>query len=59
MHLHDHDENNAPDQARVERPTDPDAHRALGVEGGSPRLRICARSEPRDKTAAGFLIGIV
>ncbi len=55
MHLHDHDENNAPNQARTERPTDPDAWRALGVEGAQPPLEDQgAHCKHRDKTAAGF-----
>src|ERR1700710_1890066 len=56
MHLHDHDENNAPNQARSERPTDPDAHLAQGVAGAQPPLEEKgALRMPRDKTAAGLL----
>ena len=38
MHLHEHDENNAPNQAKTQKPTDPNAHLARGVEGAQPPL---------------------
>jgi len=31
MHQHEHDENNAPNQAKSAKPADPDAHLANGV----------------------------
>ncbi len=55
MHLHEHDENSAPGQADTERPTDPDAQRARGVEEAqSPEEGKGAREGRRDKTAAGL-----
>jgi molybdopterin-dependent oxidoreductase alpha subunit len=55
MHLHEHDENSAPNQAKNEKPTDPDAWLAHGVEGAQPPVeKQGAHAEHRDKTAAGF-----
>ncbi|HXE62184.1 MAG TPA: FdhF/YdeP family oxidoreductase [Bryobacteraceae bacterium] len=55
MHLHEHDENNAPNQARTEKPTDPDAWHAHGVKGAQPPIeKEGAHTEQRDKTAAGL-----
>ncbi len=54
MHLHDHDENSAPNQAKDVHPTDPDAHLAHGVDGAQPPLeRNGADEGRRHKTAAG------
>src|SRR5690349_1363011 len=36
MHKHDYDENSAPNQAREDKPTDPNAHLAVGVAGAEP-----------------------
>ena len=55
MHQHGHDENNAPNQADQERPTDPTAHLAKGVAGAQPPLEgKGARESSRHKIAAGF-----
>src|SRR5579872_2797298 len=55
MHLHDHDENSAPNHASTEKPTAPDAWHAQGVERAQPPLEDQgAHTEHRDKTAAGF-----
>jgi hypothetical protein len=54
MHRHEHDENNAPNQAKNENPTDPEAHLANGVSGAQPPLEEKgARAGHRHKTAAG------
>src|SRR5580698_7908030 len=56
MHLHEHDENNAPNQADTKKPTDPDAHLAHGVIGAQPPLENeGAHAGTREKTAAGLL----
>jgi molybdopterin-dependent oxidoreductase alpha subunit len=55
MHTHEHDENNAPDQARNEKPKDADAWLARGVKGAQPPLEEKgAERTRRDKTAAGL-----
>ena len=55
VHKHDFDENSAPNQARENKPTDPDAHLALGVEGAEPPLEAKGAQEThRDNVAAGF-----
>jgi molybdopterin-dependent oxidoreductase alpha subunit len=55
MHQHEHDENNAPDQADTERPTDPEAHLATGVPGAqSPLETDGAHETKRHHVAAGF-----
>ena len=55
MHLHEHDENNAPNQARTAKPTDPDAHLAKGAPGAQPPLeQEGAHAGNRHKTAAGY-----
>ncbi len=55
MHLHEHDENSAPNQARTEKPTDPDAHLAEGVDGAQPPLESNGAHEGRRQmTAAGL-----
>ncbi len=55
MHQHDHDENNAPDQADEHKPTDLTAHLAKGVPGSQPPLETRgAHDGARDKTAAGI-----
>lgn len=54
MHSHSHDENDAPDQADGEKPTDPTAHLAQGVEGAQPPPeKEGAHDGRRHKTAAG------
>ena len=55
MAQHTHDENNAPDQADEQKPTDPAAHLAKGVEGDQPPLEEQgAHDGRRHKTAAGL-----
>lgn len=55
MHLHNHDENNAPNQADSAKPTDTTAHLAHGVPGAEPPLeKEGAIDRHRDETAAGF-----
>jgi molybdopterin-dependent oxidoreductase alpha subunit len=55
MHQHDHDENSAPNQADSEKPTDPNASLAVGVEGAQPPLEIEGGTEgKRSTTAASF-----
>jgi len=55
MHLHVHDENNAPNQAHTEKPTDPEAASAHGIEGAQPpEVGKGAHEGRRDKTAAGL-----
>jgi molybdopterin-dependent oxidoreductase alpha subunit len=55
MHLHQHDENNAPGQADNQKPTDPEAHHARGVPEAQPPVEEKgAHQGRRDKTAAGF-----
>ncbi|HEY4328423.1 MAG TPA: FdhF/YdeP family oxidoreductase, partial [Phycisphaerae bacterium] len=55
MHLHDHDENNAPDQADDEKPHDLQAQFAHGVKDSQPPQELKgAHKGRRDKTAAGF-----
>jgi molybdopterin-dependent oxidoreductase alpha subunit len=55
MHLHEHDENNAPNQADAEKPTDPTAGSAQGVPGAQPPLEMDgAKDSRRHRTAAGF-----
>jgi molybdopterin-dependent oxidoreductase alpha subunit len=55
MHRHEHDENSAPNQARNRKPTDGDAHLAVGLEGAQPPLEEKgAHDGRRELTAAGF-----
>ncbi|HEX3868494.1 MAG TPA: FdhF/YdeP family oxidoreductase, partial [Gemmatimonadaceae bacterium] len=55
MHKHDHDENSAPDQTDDHKPTDPNAHLAVGVAGAeSPVEATGAHERRQDKTAAGL-----
>src|ERR1041385_7036386 len=55
MHFHEHDENNAPDQADNAKPTDANAHLAKGVLGAQPPLEQDGPGEgKRAETAAGF-----
>lgn len=55
MHLHEHDENNAPNQAKTAKPTDPDAHLAIGAPGAQPPLeQNGAHAANRHRTAAGY-----
>jgi molybdopterin-dependent oxidoreductase alpha subunit len=55
MHQHEHDENNAPNQAKGAGPTDPAAHLAKGVPGAQPPLeQKGADPGDRHKTAAGY-----
>jgi len=55
MHLHEHDENNAPNQAKTQKPSDPNAHLARGVEGAQPPLeQESAHLGPRHTVAAGL-----
>jgi hypothetical protein len=55
MHLHEHDENNAPNQAKTAKPTDPEAHLATGASGAQPPLeQEAAHAGDRHKTAAGY-----
>jgi hypothetical protein len=55
MHQHEHDENNAPNQANSAKPADPDAHLADGVLGAQPPLeQKGAHAGNRHKTAAGY-----
>ncbi len=54
MHLHEHDETNAPNQAKDGKPTDPTAALAQGVTGAEPPLEDKgAKIESRSTTAAG------
>jgi molybdopterin-dependent oxidoreductase alpha subunit len=56
MHLHEHDENSAPNQIETKKPTDPNAHLAHGVEGAEAPLEDKgAHAGDRDKTAAGWM----
>lgn len=55
MHLHEHDENNAPNQAKTQKPSDPNAHLARGVKGAQPPLeQEGAHLGPRHTVAAGL-----
>jgi molybdopterin-dependent oxidoreductase alpha subunit len=55
MHLHDHDENSAPNQAKQLQPTDPEAHLSHGADGAQPPLEVDgAHKNGRDRTAAGL-----
>jgi anaerobic selenocysteine-containing dehydrogenase len=55
MHLHEHDENSAPNQTKSAKPTDPEAHLAHGVPGVQPPLEPeGAVAGDRHKTAAGY-----
>ncbi|HUK36258.1 MAG TPA: FdhF/YdeP family oxidoreductase [Vicinamibacterales bacterium] len=55
MHLHEHDENSAPNQVDTYQPTDPDAHLAHGVDGAQPPLEADgADDHRRHRTAAGM-----
>src|SRR5437763_1774773 len=55
MHLHDHDESNAPNQARDRKPADRDAHLAHGADGAEAPLETIGAHEGRpDRTAAGL-----
>ena len=56
MHLHEHDENSAPNQIETKKPTDPNAHVARGVDGAQPPLEEKgAHAGDRDTTAAGWM----
>jgi molybdopterin-dependent oxidoreductase alpha subunit len=55
MHQHEHDENNAPNQAKTTRPTDPESHLAAGVPGAQPPFETKgAHAGHRHKTAASY-----
>jgi molybdopterin-dependent oxidoreductase alpha subunit len=55
MHQHTHDENDAPNQADTQHPTDPAAHLAQGVAGAQPPLeQTGAQDGRRHTTAAGI-----
>jgi len=55
MHHHEHDENNAPGQAKEQRPTVPAADKVRGAPGAEPPLEDGgAHAGRRHKTAAGF-----
>jgi molybdopterin-dependent oxidoreductase alpha subunit len=55
MHLHEHDENSAPNQAKTAKPTDREAHLAHGAQGAEPPLeQEGAHAGKRHKTAAGY-----
>lgn len=55
MHQHEHDENNAPNQAKSAKPTDSEAHLAKGVPGAHPPLeQNRAHVGNRHKTVAGY-----
>jgi molybdopterin-dependent oxidoreductase alpha subunit len=58
MHLHEHDENNAPNQAKEVSPTDPDAHLAHGVDGAQPPLESDGAEQHRRHTTAAGIYGI-
>jgi len=58
MHLHEHDENNAPNQAKEVSPTDPDAHLAHGVDGAQPPLGSDGAEQHRRHTTAAGIYGI-
>src|SRR5580658_7774055 len=56
MHLHEHDENNAPNQAHTQKPCDTEAHLAHGVAGAQPPIeKEGAHAGAREKIAAGLL----
>jgi len=55
MHLHEHDENNAPNQADTQKPTDLHTHLARGADGAQPPPeQQGAHFGHRDTTAAGM-----
>jgi molybdopterin-dependent oxidoreductase alpha subunit len=55
MPKHDFDENSAPNQAREFKPSDPDAHLAIGVDGAEPPIESEGPHQAhRDTVAAGF-----
>ncbi|HEY4133438.1 MAG TPA: FdhF/YdeP family oxidoreductase [Gemmatimonadaceae bacterium] len=55
MHKHDHDENSAPNQARENKPSDSNAHLAVGVEGAEPPIEVKgAHPNHKSRVAAGF-----
>ena len=56
MHIHDHDENSAPNQADEKKPQDPNAHLALGDPDAQPPLETNggAHSGHRHTVAASF-----
>lgn len=55
MHSHEHDESNAPNQAKEEKPTDLTADLARGVPGAQPPTEEEGADKSwRHKTAAGF-----
>ena len=58
MHLHEHDENSAPNQAKEAKPTDPDAHLAHGVDGAQPPLEADGAGDHRRHTTAAGLYAI-
>ncbi len=55
MPEHEHDESNAPNQAKTDKPTDRSAHLADGVPGAQPPLeKEGAHAGKRHETAAGY-----
>jgi molybdopterin-dependent oxidoreductase alpha subunit len=55
VHRHEHDENSAPNQADGQKPTDLEAHLAVGVQGAqTPLEEKGAQEGRRELTAAGF-----
>jgi len=55
MHRHEHDENSAPNQAHDKKPTDMEAHLAIGVEGSQPPLEQKGVHDGKgEQAAAGF-----
>src|SRR5689334_17909524 len=55
MHQHTHDENDAPNQADVKKPTDTTAHLAQGANGAQPPIeQHGAKDGRRHTTAAGI-----
>ena len=56
MHAHEHDENNAPNQADDYQPSDKEADQAAGALGAQPPLENKgAKQSERDRTAAGVV----
>ena len=58
MHIHEHDENNAPNQAKTQKPSDPAAHLAQGVEGAQPPLEAEGAHRVHRHTVAAGLYSI-
>src|SRR5205809_416887 len=54
MHLHEHDENSAPNQSKELKPTDPDAHLAHGIDGAQPPLEPEGAEDGRRHTPEVF-----